>query len=108
MRSKRESSALAPHSRTRRRSGGRYFKMSRLRLVSFSKSAKRIALSRRARAILAVEQLPVCSRITLGGAPHVILRLAKSLSFVRNVNPCAFAYSHMTASGVLPSSAELT
>src|ERR1035437_3059935 len=82
--------------------------MSRLRLVSFSKSAKRIALSRMRRAIWAVEQLPVCSRITLGGAPHVMLRLAKSLSFVRNVNPCAFAYFHMTESGVLPSSAELT
>ena len=60
------------------------------------------------RSIVAVEQLPVCSRITLGGAPHVMLRLAKSLSFVKNVNRCAFAYSHMAPSGVLPNSAELT
>jgi hypothetical protein len=31
------------------------------------------------RSISAVEQLPVCSRITFGGAPQVMLRLAKSL-----------------------------
>src|ERR1019366_10769246 len=39
-----------------------------------TEGAKRIALSRMRRAIWAVEQLPVCSRITLGGAPHVMLR----------------------------------
>jgi hypothetical protein len=54
----------------------RYFKMSRLRLMSFSKSEMRMAFSRTRRSIVAVEQLPVCNRITLGGAPQVMLRLA--------------------------------
>jgi hypothetical protein len=67
-----------------------------------------MALPRTMRLMVAVELLPVCNRTTLGGAPQVMLRLAKSLSFVRSVNPRSFAYSHMTASGVLPRSAELT
>ena len=54
----------------------RYFKMSRLRLGSFSNSEKRTAFSRTMRSMVEVEQLPVCSKITLGGAPQVMLRLA--------------------------------
>jgi hypothetical protein len=45
----------------------RYLKTSRLRLASFSKSTRRAALSRTIRSIVAVEQFPVCSRMTRPG-----------------------------------------
>jgi hypothetical protein len=40
-------------------------------------------------ASLEVEQFPIWRRMTFGGAPRVMLKFAKSLSLVRNVNPCA-------------------
>jgi hypothetical protein len=46
--------------------------------------------------------------MTWGGAPKAMLKLAKSLSLVRNVNPCVLVYSQIIASGVLPSPTELT
>jgi len=55
-----------------------------------------------------VEQLPVSNRITFGGAPHAMLRFAKSLSLVKNAKPFAFAYSQMSASGVLSIPVEFT
>jgi len=55
-----------------------------------------------------VEQLPVCNKITLGGAPRARLRLAKSLSLVGKTNPFACAYSQMSSSGVLPNPTDWT
>ena len=46
-------------------------------------------------------------RTHFSDSTQVMLRLAKSFSFVMNVNRCAFAYSHITASAVLPSPAKL-
>ena len=61
---------------------------SNARCQSPSKSTRRIAFLRTMDSISSVEQLPVWSKITFGGAPRVKLRLAKSLSLVRKANPC--------------------
>ena len=83
-----------------------YLKTSKLRWASISKSVNRTALFRTIRMISAVGQFPVCNKITLGGAPRAMLRFAKSLSLVRNANPCAFAYSQITESLVPLNSTE--
>jgi len=85
-----------------------YFKRSKLRLLSASNSERRIALDRTMCSICEVEQLPVCSRTTFGGEPKVRLRLTKSLSLVRKMNPFAAANSQIAASDVLPSPTAVT